>query len=222
MEIEMESKNNLDDTIKKETQDKIEEIAEDITQDAEKEIEEEAETEKDNISLMAEFIRDRSYSCKITNAENFFEEPFLLDVDEVLALIDELKARDEFKDLYSIKGSEAIYLFSGTYISYNYAEMMVMVEEKDLLKLIVETVRHESKTYPRPTDSKLFLCNPFKLSKEQINEVLDQLKRKKEYNDIKETRASNKALYLYSDKFMSAAYARSLAEWVEVEHEQCP
>lgn len=178
--------------------------------------------QEDKISLMGNLVRLKSSEYKLTNGEDFFEEPIALEVEEILPSIEELKEREDYSDIYTIKGASSIYLFSDKYITYNYAQMMVKVEEKDLINLIVETVRHESKTYPRPTDARLFSYNPFKFTREQFSDILAQLKTKKEYEDIKETRASNGALYLYSDKFMVKAHAASLAEWVEVERDQNP
>lgn len=215
MGIELEPNNNLDNEEKNDTEEQIEAEQENIEIEAE-------ETEKDKITLIGEFIREKSSECKLSNAEDLLEEPFSLEVDEVLTVIDELKEREEFKDIYSIKGEKVIYLFSDKYISNNYAKMMILVEEKDLLKLVAETVRFDSKAYPRPTDSKLFSYNPFKLSEEEFNEALNQLKTKPQYSDIKETRASNNALYLYSDTFLSKPHADSLAEWIAVGQDQNP
>ncbi|WFA09992.1 hypothetical protein [Tissierella sp. Yu-01] len=177
---------------------------------------------EDKVTLIGEFIRDNSMSGNLTKAEDFIDEPFSLEVDEVLPLLEELKGREEFSDIIMKKGAETIYLFSVNYITLNYAKLMILVEEKDFFKMIAETVREESRIYPRPTDIKLFSKAPFKLSRDEFIQVYDELKKKEEYMDIKETRASNQALYLYSDKYMKNAYARSLAEWVEVEAEQNP
>ena len=219
--MEFETKNNLNEEVENTAEEQTEvqvaqaEIGTEI-------IENEIEKIEDKIEAMGWFIRDKSFERKICNAEDFLEEPFLLDVEELLNSIDELKEREDFEDIYMIKGESAIYLFSEKYITHAYADMMVMVEEKDLLKLVADTVRKESKTYPRPTPTKLFSHKPFKLSKEELHEILEQLKNKEEYMDIKETKASNGALYLYSDKFMTKVHASSLAEWVEVEREQNP
>ncbi len=178
--------------------------------------------EPDKAALMGEFIRDRSYEGILTNAEDFIDEPLLMEVEEVLQMIDELKTREEFSDICISKGAEKIYLFSENYITKNYAKMMISVEEKDLLNLIAGTVREESKIYPRPTDVRLFSKAPFNLSKDDFKELYSQLVKKEEYSDIQETRASNNALYIYSDKFMKKAHAASLAEWIEVGAEQNP
>jgi len=182
----------------------------------------EAEVEADKITLMGWFIRDNSYESKLTNAEDFLDEPFSLEVEEILPMLDELKGREEFGDICLTKGAESIYLFSENHITKNYAKMMIMVEEKDLFRLVAETVREESKIYPRPTDTRLFLRRPFNLGKDEFLQIFEELKKKEEYSDIVESRASNKALYLYSTKYMKKAHADSLTEWIEVEAEQNP
>lgn len=214
MSKEIETMNNMDEELEKEEVD-----TEINTADAEVEV---VDVEADKIESMGWFIRDKSFEGKVCNAEDFLEEPFLLDIDEVLNNIKELKTREDFKDIYTIKGESAIYLFSEKYVTHNYANMLVMVEERDLLKLIAESVRNESKTYPRPTTIKLFTLRPFNLSKEDIEHVLEELKKREEYGDIKETKTSNGVLYLYSDKYMTKAHAASLAEWVEVERYENP
>lgn len=183
---------------------------------------EEENIEQDKVTLLGNFIRDNSIDGKISNAEDFLDEPLLLEVEEALSLIEELKARDEFSDICVNKGKEKIYLYSKNYITNNYANMVISVEEKDHFKMIADIVRQESKVYPRPTDARLFNKAPFKLTKEEFYEIYKQLKNKDEYKDIKEARASNNALYLYSDKFMKKALADSLTEWIEVEAEQNP
>lgn len=183
---------------------------------------EEVIEEPDKVTLIGEFIRDRSYEGILTNAEDFIDEPLSLEVEEVLQMIDELKMREEFSDICISKGAERIYLFSENYITKNYAKMMISVAERDLLNLIAETVREESKIYPRPTDVRLFSKAPFNLSKDEFKELYLQLVKKEEYSDIQETRASNNAPYLYSEKFMKKAHAASLAEWIEVGAEQNP
>ncbi len=177
---------------------------------------------QDIVTQMGTLIRDKSYEGKLTNAEDFLDEPLSLEVDEILPKIDELEAREEFSDICISKGKEKIYLYSDNYITKNYANMMIYVEEKDFFKMIADIVREESRIYPRPTDARLFNKAPFKLSKEQFYEVYKQLINKEEYKDIQEVKASNNALYLYSDKFMKKAHASSLAEWIEVEADQNP
>ena len=172
--------------------------------------------EIDKLTLIYEYIRDKSQRHHLSNAEDFLGEPFELEVEETIELIDELKEKEEFNDIRVVKREGSIFLYSEDFISNNYAKMMIMVEEKDLRKLIANTVREESKAYPRPTGVKLFSYDPFKLSLDDLKQVLKQMESMEEYRDIKQVQTSNKKLYLYSERFMTRQHAKSLAEWIEV------
>jgi hypothetical protein len=178
--------------------------------------------ELDKVALIGLHIRESSMYGRLNNAEDFLDEPFSLEVEEALSLLEELKSRDDFSDIIFHKGKETLYMYSDKYMSNNYAKLLILVEEKDMFRMIAETVRDESKTYPRPTDARLFTKAPFNLTRSEFQQVYEELRKKEEYSDIKEVRASNQALYLFSDKFMKEALAKSLAEWIEVEAEQNP
>lgn len=85
------------------------------------------EEEQDTVNLMGIFIRDKSYEGHLTNAEDFLDEPFSLDVDEVLLKIDELKIREEFSDISIRRGKEKIYLYSRDYITSKYMKEVALL-----------------------------------------------------------------------------------------------
>lgn len=182
----------------------------------------ETEEAEDKVALIGNFIRDKSSEGQLANGEELLEEPLSIEVEDILSMIEELQSREDFSDIIVYKGKEKIYLYSEKFMTPNYAGIMITAEEKDFFKMIVNTVRQESKIYPRPTSVSLFRKTPFNMSEDDFFEVYNQLKRKEEYKDIQEVRASNNAIYLYSDNFMKKAHARSLAEWIEVESEQNP
>lgn len=207
--MNQDKKDNLEDNVEDENLE-----AKNIENEEVEEVEE--VEEKDKIDIVYEYIREKSQNHKLSNAEDFLEEPFELDVEETIELIDDLKTKEEFGDIKVVERENKIFLFSENFISNNYANMMIMVEEKDLLKLVANTVREESKNYPRPTAFKLFSYAPFKITKEQLDEVIKQMENIEEYSDIKQVKTSNKKPYLYSEKFMTKQHAYSLAEWTEV------
>ncbi|NYB75128.1 hypothetical protein HZF24_13345 [Sedimentibacter hydroxybenzoicus DSM 7310] len=182
----------------------------------------EAEEVKDIVALIGNFVRDKSSEGQLVNGEELLEEPLSVEVEDIIPTIEELRLREDFSDIIMYKGKEKIYLYSEKFITPNYANIMITAEEKDFFKMIVDTVRQESRIYPRPTSVNLFRKAPFNMSKDEFFKVYNQLKRKEEYEDIKEVKASNDAIYLYSDEFMKKAHARSIAEWIEVESEQNP
>lgn len=191
-------------------------------EDVDRSIEEEEIQEIDVVCLMGDLVRFKSSQYTLMRQEEFSEELDSINQEDILPNIGNLKMNPEYKDIYTIVGGKATYLFSDKYIKYNYAEVMIKTEEKDLIRLMVDTVRNESKTYPRPTDSKLFSHEPFAFIEGQFESVLEQVKMIEEYNDIKECRASNNALYLYSDKFMLENHAKALTEWIEVKQHESP
>lgn len=178
--------------------------------------------ESDKLEQMILFIRDKSYEGNVINVEELVDEPLCFEAEEVLLLLEELREKEEFADIHIMKRKNKIYAFSTNYITESYAAMIVSLYDKDLVNLVSDVVRKESKLYPRPTDIRIFNRIPFNLSKDEFNEVYSQIRKNDAFADIKGTTASNNALYLYSDKFLKKDHARSLAEWIEVEAEQNP
>lgn len=172
----------------------------------------------DVLLMMADFVRNQSAEFKLTRAEEFMQEPISLKKAEVEAKIEGLQVLDDCTDIKVIKGS-AVYLYSDQHISTNYAKMMVRVEDKDLYGMIAETVRDESRMYPRPTEVKLFQEEPFSLTEEVFQQVLVQLQEKAEYADIREVRDSNGTRYLYSEQYLTHDHARGLVEWKLIQSE---
>jgi len=173
--------------------------------------------EKDKITAIVEMIRNNTKDVKLTKLEDLPMED--LDFE---SLWNQISEKEEFADIKKIDGSKGIYLYSELSMTNNYANMLARIEDKDLLKAIAETVRNESRIYPRPTSSKLFTSSPFSIKKEELSDILSQLKAKEEYKDICETTASNGTIYLYSNKYMTKGHAQALTEWIEVLQYQNP
>lgn len=165
---------------------------------------------------MAELIRRTSSSYKLTKEEDFAAEPISLTGEELKEKIAELLADEEYKDIGEIKGRKGNYYYSEKYMVRNYAILLARIEDRDLLALIAETVRDESKTYPRPTDLKLFYEHPFNLTKNVLEEAVKRLGEDPRFPDIRQTKCSNGAIYLYSDLYMHPDQAAAQAEWLEV------
>lgn len=119
-------------------------------------------------------------------------------------------------DLKKMEGSEDVYFFSDLSMTEAYAIHLFRIGEKDPVRLIAETVRDESRIYPRPTPAATFSDPPFSLGARALEDALGRMTLRPDAADIKRTYASNGALYLYSDRFLGAAHADALAEWLEV------
>lgn len=173
--------------------------------------------EEGKIKEIVSLIRENSSKGKFTKDEDLYLEPISLTEENITEVIETLKLDSECSDIVQRQGKERAYLYSNKKMSENYANMVFRVEEKDLLKLLVETVRYESKIYPRPTDIGLFSRSPFNFDDVQVHDFLKQVIEKDEYSDILKIKTSNGSIYIYSTKYMSNDHAVALAEWSEVQ-----
>lgn len=151
-------------------------------------------------------IRRRSKEGLLVDRESLGEEP-----GPVLALV------QQESDIKAIHGRKASYLFSEESMSHSFAKLSVRLLENDLVTMLAEQVRNDSKLYPRPSPARQFYGSPFNIEKEQLVELLTTLYKEKEYSDIESFETTNGALYLYSKDSLHPDQARAIAQMQEVE-----
>lgn len=178
--------------------------------------------EQEKLKAIADKIRKKSAEGKFTKYADIILEITDATEEGVKKAVESLKSCKDFGDIVELQGKRLKYLYSQSKMSENYAKMMFRVEENDLLRLIVETVRYESEIYPRPTALHTFLDSPFYFTEDALKEVFNQIKENTSYQDIQQTWASNGAACLYSSKYLTADYAKVLAEWIEVKQYENP
>jgi len=175
-------------------------------------------------SVLAEKIRDISKrEGKLTSPDSLLtsekeNENREEQVKELREAIGEMGGDERYKDIESVavKG-KGDYYYSSRYITASYAEILARAEANDPLSQIAATVRNDSKIYPRATGV-LYLTDPvFGLDPKTLDISIDELLLRPEYQDIKLVRASNGAGYLYSELYISEAFAKANAEWNEVD-----
>ena len=182
----------------------------------------EEQTEEEVLNKISKHIRNKSSQGNIVEISELKAMDLELSEEEIDEKVEILKSDDQFNDIRILSGEEGRYIFSDDSMTKKYATMMAKVEEDNLKELIAETVREDSKIYPRPTDIKVFKKSPFYLEDEVLNEVIDQMVEEENYKDINKVVASNGALYLYSNAHMEEDHAIGLTEWVEVIRKEIP
>lgn len=100
-------------------------------------------------------------------------------------------------------------------MSEAYARLLIR-KEGDPLLLIAETVRENSKIYPRPIRMDTFKNPPFDLTEDEISTCLKRMAEDEQYRDIAETKTSLDTVFLYSTLHLEPDYASMLAEWIDV------
>lgn len=177
-------------------------------------------TKQDPAAAIERQVRDHSRATgTLTALDAFYSEPYNLKPEDVEGYLCRLGEAGEGNDIHLIRDEETgnQYLYASPFICEAYAKTILLAGRKDPCMLIAETVREESRLYPRPTCSLLFQLPPYNLNMEDLPSVLEQIGRRDDLRDIRSFTASTDVLYLYSQRHMSLEHARGLAEWVEVE-----
>ncbi len=173
---------------------------------------------------IAERVREDSHNLvKLTDVDSLGALGSDLAPDDLETNLADMVKDDRYKDIKSVAApTGAVYFYSETYITKNYAEILARAEADDPCATIALTVREESKIYPRPTNIELFKDRIFNIDPDEFETHIARTLERQEFNDIKLINASTVARYLYSSLYMSEDYAKSLVEWEEVEQYENP
>lgn len=168
---------------------------------------------------VAGHVRTESRATALTDPAALCGEPFSLDEEELARVMGELSQDEAYADIVRTTDERtgAEYLHSTTFLTVAYAKHLIRARADDPAYLIVQTVRDNSETYPKPTSLEFFEFDPFGLEFEDILTHMKAILTDENYADIKAVEVSNRMVYLYSDKFLSQAQAQAMAQWVEVD-----
>jgi hypothetical protein len=136
--------------------------------------------------------------------------------EEEYASLTGAAAAETIADIQLIREGGEVYLFSDRHMTRAYAEAAVRAATDDHPRILAETVRSDSATYPRPTPVSTFLAAPYRLSMEEVIGAAERMRVDARYADVCFTRASNGDLFLFSSNHMSQAQADAMAEWLAV------
>ena len=177
---------------------------------------------QEDMEFLVRYIRENSALGKFITLDDFFVEPIHFDKEKIDEALKEIKQSEEYQDINKLIGKEKEYFYSTKEMTENYAKILFQIEEKDMLRLVAETIRSDSRRFPKTTNTKVFLAEPFHLRKDEIKSILEQFKQDENYQDIQESRASNGVICLYSNQFLSKDHADALSELEEVIRVQTP
>ena len=167
---------------------------------------------------VAEQVReDAKNLAKVTSVSSLSASALGLEPGTLQAIVAEILKDDRYQDVRSVVASTgAVYLYSETYITSTYADILVRAEANDPCATIALTVRDESRIYPRPTHIESFMNPIFNINPEELEGHIANTLERQEFKDLRLIDASTGARYLYSSLYMDEDYARSLVEWREV------
>ena len=136
--------------------------------------------------------------------------------------LSQVQGGTEFRDIKLIGESGQTYVYSELHMTRSYAEAAALACDTDVCHMIAETVRRDSRTYPRPTPVAVFEAPPFLLPRDTISKAVEEISGIGAYSDIRLLRTSDESLFLYSSFHMNPGHAQSVAEWIAVGQLQNP
>lgn len=148
---------------------------------------------------------DTKYLSQLTKMDTLLTLAPDLDLDEVRTAINELQKSERNSDIEVLTARNgAEYLFSQKHMTMSYAQILLRTAVNDPAYTIAETVREESRRYPRPTNIEIFKYGLFKIDREKLAEYVDQAM--KEYEDLMYLDIDG-SVFLYSNQFMTEEQA---------------
>jgi hypothetical protein len=171
-------------------------------------------------SMLASVIRsDSRDSIKLTPVGDIYAmapdtEKTIIDV-----ILKGMSAEARYADIVTVTDSKgALYYHSDTYLTGSYAVTLMLAMAGNHYVTIAETVRDESRIYPRTTNVAIFRDQAvYGIPPGDLETVLWNLVRRPEYSDIRRiVHPVTRAIHLYSDTYVNEASAWAMMDWEEV------
>jgi len=131
---------------------------------------------------------------------------------------EEIRNDPRYEDIKTVTvGKGETFFYSTRHMSDYYALLLARVAADDPCATIAETVRDESKRYPRPTNALFFREKLLGMSEADLKVTIGVLQQRPEFSDIKTmVHPTTGGFYLYSNQYLNADTASSLINWQEV------
>ena len=179
-------------------------------------------------SEIADFIRTKSRLEELVTSREIFEalgnwgilKPASGELQEFeAALKGAINDNGDLKEVLDGKGNFRYY--STQSMAEPYARILSRKGE-NAVHLMAETIRENSRRYPRPVPLELFEDPPFDLTPEEILSCLKEMAAGKDSQDIAQTTSSIGTVFLFSKLHLEPDYASMLAEWIDVGQSESP
>ncbi len=135
------------------------------------------------------------------------------------ALLKGMQTEARFADIKTVTASNGdVYFHSDNYLVGNYAVTLLMAMAGDHCATIAETVREESKIYPRTTNVAIFReQRVYGIPPDDLEAIIADILRKPEYTDIRKiVHPTTGAVHLYSNRYIDEEHAWAMMDWEEV------
>lgn len=176
-----------------------------------------AELEEVKHAMAERIRRDSMIATALTPLNAMFRLFPDLKPVKICSLLNEMQAQVPYRDIKTISAfSGELYLYCELHITDKYAALLVRSAVSDACSTIVETVREESRIYPRPTKISIFTSQVYGIPPATLQPSIVRVLNAAEYADIRKlVHPESESEYLYSSLHMNEAQAYSLMKWLE-------
>jgi hypothetical protein len=131
---------------------------------------------------------------------------------------DEIRKDPRYDDIKTVTSAAGeVFFYSGRHMSDYYALILARVAAHDPCATIADTVRDESRIYPRPTCVLFFREKLFGMNEADLRALVDTTLARPEFSDIEMlVHPSTGGVYLYSSQYLDREAAFSVMDWQEV------
>lgn len=137
---------------------------------------------------------------------------------------DEIQKDPRYADIKTVAAATGeLFFFSDRYMGAGYARVLARAAGKDPCATVAETVRDESRIYPRPTCVLRFLETAYSIQESELKTVVEKMLERPEFDDIRLiVHPTTGGVYLYSIRHLDQRTAESLMDWEEVGRDANP
>jgi hypothetical protein len=135
------------------------------------------------------------------------------------ALLKGMQTEARYADIKTVTASTGdVYFHSDNYLVGSYAATLLLAMAANHCATIAETVREESRLYPRTTTVAIFRDQDvYGIPAGDLEAIVAEIMRNPEYADIKKiVHPETGAVHLYSDRYITADRAWAMMDWEEV------
>lgn len=138
-----------------------------------------------------------------------------LEREPMRAVMEEMQAQEPYRDICVYEGAKDLYYYTYPLLAHNYVRTLAMAQEDDLASIIAQTVRYESKTYPRATLIDTFSQAPYHYTGIQVRRMLERMQKDEQYKDLETYESKGKNFYIFSTKYLTRFYITRVIEMLE-------
>ena len=169
--------------------------------------------------LIAEKVRaDSRDRVELTPAGDLHALSGETKAETIDAVLTEMQTDERYADIRKVTAANGnVFLHSERHVSSGYAVLLKRAAAGDPCATIADTVRDESRTYPRATKVLLFEEKVFGIAPGELEGAIAEISRREEFDDIKKlVHPTTGGVYLYSSRHMVEALAVASMDWEEV------